>query len=247
MYTQGVAGTSIDQVVEASGTSKSQLYHYFADKDALVAAVITAQTERVFDEQEPHLERLNSFEGLERWRDLVVQRVRARQGANGCQIGALASELADRSEPARILLYSTFQTWESYLSAGLSRMRERGELKPEADPLALAMGIMAAVQGGYLLAQTARSEHPMEVALDMALNQVRAHCRPAPARADVLDLVRLRTSQHRFDARPVVTPTSPVSVASVARRRRLSPGTCASELRRCPVRAAGHAAGGGRR
>jgi TetR/AcrR family transcriptional repressor of nem operon len=32
MYANGVAGTTTDQVIEASGTSKSQLYHYFDDK-----------------------------------------------------------------------------------------------------------------------------------------------------------------------------------------------------------------------
>jgi hypothetical protein len=32
---------------------------------------------------------------------------------------------------------------------------------------------MAALQGGYLLAQTARDVRPMEVALDMALDHVR--------------------------------------------------------------------------
>ena len=55
MHANGVAGTTIDQVIEASGTSKSQLYHYFADKDALVAAVIKMQSARVLERQEPHL------------------------------------------------------------------------------------------------------------------------------------------------------------------------------------------------
>jgi hypothetical protein len=42
MHRQGVAATTLDQVVDTSGISKSQLYHYFPDKDALVAEVIAA-------------------------------------------------------------------------------------------------------------------------------------------------------------------------------------------------------------
>ncbi len=35
-YAHGVDRTSLDDVMAESGVSKSQLYHYFADKDALV-------------------------------------------------------------------------------------------------------------------------------------------------------------------------------------------------------------------
>src|SRR6516165_6104088 len=56
MYEHGVDRTSLDEVMAASGVSKSQLYHYFADKDALVLAVIALQAERVLDAQQPHLE-----------------------------------------------------------------------------------------------------------------------------------------------------------------------------------------------
>ena len=36
VWAQGVGETSLDDVMEKSGASKSQLYHYFADKDALL-------------------------------------------------------------------------------------------------------------------------------------------------------------------------------------------------------------------
>ena len=37
---RGAGGASLDQILEAAGASKSQLYHYFADKGELVRAVI---------------------------------------------------------------------------------------------------------------------------------------------------------------------------------------------------------------
>jgi AcrR family transcriptional regulator len=182
MHAAGVAGTTMDQVVVASGTSKSQLYHYFADKEALVAAVIKFQVARVLEFQEPYLERLASVADLRRWRDAVVRFVEEAHGANGCAVGSLASELADRSEPARILIEAAFRSWESYLAAGLRRMQERGELDAMADPGELATGLMAAYQGGYLLSQAARSARPMAVALDLALDSIEAG-RPRSDRA----------------------------------------------------------------
>lgn len=172
MHVSGVAGTTMDQVIEASGTSKSQLYHYFADKEALVAAVIRLQAAKVMQRQEPYLEQLSSLAGLRRWRDVVVKVVAERHGAYGCEIGSLVSEVADRSEPARILLDATLRTWESYLSAGLSRMQERGELPSDLDPDELATGIMAAYQGGYLLSQASHSPRPLALALDHAIDHL---------------------------------------------------------------------------
>jgi hypothetical protein len=59
-------------------------------------------------------------------------------------------------------------------------MQESGELSRDADVDALAVGLMAAVQGGYLLSQTRRDGRAMAMALDMALHSVRASLAPRP-------------------------------------------------------------------
>jgi hypothetical protein len=53
-------------------------------------------------------------------------------------------------------------------------MQDRGELDASADAAELAIGIMAACQGGYLLSQTARSARPMALALDLAIRNMEA-------------------------------------------------------------------------
>jgi Transcriptional regulator len=175
-FAAGVGQTCLDAVLAASGTSKSQLYHYFADKDDLVLAVIERQTERVLAAQEPHLQDLDSPAGLRRWRDAVVALQRERLCTGGCPLGSLAAELADAERP-RALLAASFRRWESYLVAGLNAMRDRGELRAGADPADLATAIMTALQGGLLLTDTERSIRSLELALDMALDHVGAHLR----------------------------------------------------------------------
>ncbi len=174
VFAAGVADTSLDAVLAASGTSKSQLYHYFADKDDLVLAVIRRQTERVMAAQGERLDDLDSLAGLRRWRDAVVELQRQHDCIGGCPIDSLAAELAD-SPPARALLEASFLEWESYLVAGFTAMSDRGELAPTADPVELATAVMSALQGGLLLTQTTRSTRPLELALDMAIDHVAAH------------------------------------------------------------------------
>lgn len=174
---RGVAGTSLDDVMAATATSKSQLYHYFANKDALIREVITTQLGRVIAAQEPDLREVSSWEGLQRWCDRLVAATRARQGVGGCPLGSLVGELAERSDSARQVLAQCFAEWESYLSMGFAAMRDNGELTAEADPAELALTMMSALQGGLLMAQTMRSARPVELALNMALGHLRAYRR----------------------------------------------------------------------
>lgn len=172
---RGVAGTSLDAVMTASSTSRSQLYHYFVDKDALISEVIKTQLGRVIAAQEPRLREVTSWEGLQRWCDHLVTTTHATQGVGGCPLGSLVSELADRSESARLELVRSFAEWQSYLSKGFAVMRDNAELVPASDPDELALTMMSALQGGLLMAQTTRSARPLELALKMALGYIAAY------------------------------------------------------------------------
>jgi TetR/AcrR family transcriptional regulator, transcriptional repressor for nem operon len=174
IYLHGVEGTSLDDVMAESGASKSQLYHYFADKNALVLEVIALQTERVFEAQQPHLEALDSLPALRRWRDAVIDLQKGKR-PRGCPIGTLASELSNDFEGARAALATSFATWSGHIENGLQAMRLRGELAPSADPRALAAAILCAIQGGLLLAKTTRTSRPLELAFDMAIDHVARH------------------------------------------------------------------------
>jgi TetR/AcrR family transcriptional repressor of nem operon len=174
MYVKGVNATTLDDVRGASNTSKSQFYNHFADKEQLVRAVVEARAAQVLERERGYLQRLKSFQGLVRWRNALVQRNALQNGAYGCGLGSMASELADQDEEARSMLAESFAEWEGLLAAGLRRMRDGGVLRQDADPEKLATGLMAALQGGYLLAETAHDITPMEVALDMALDHVRS-------------------------------------------------------------------------
>src|ERR1700760_4778305 len=76
MYSHGVAGTSTPAVRDAAGVSSSQIYHYFAGKDDLTRAVIAFQAEAILSQQTPFLARLDSFDALHAWRDVVVDAAR---------------------------------------------------------------------------------------------------------------------------------------------------------------------------
>ena len=172
---QGVRATTLDDIQSATGTSRSQLFHYFpGGKADLVRAVAVRQTERVLDGQRPLLDALDSFEALQVWRDAIVEAQRDRQCVGGCPLGSLASEVAEHDEQARELLAGSFARWQAHLSRGLRSMQQHGALQAGADVEDLALATIASLQGGLLLTQTTRSIRALEVALDAALAHLRS-------------------------------------------------------------------------
>jgi TetR/AcrR family transcriptional repressor of nem operon len=173
MFEHGVAGTTMEDVKAAAGASSSQLYHYFADKQALVLAVIAYQNETIVGGQESMFVQLDSIQGLRTWRDFLVQHQREFQCRGGCPIGSLGSELAETDPQARTAVSAAFLRWEAGIRGGLRAMHDRGELT--ASPEDLALTILAALQGGLLLTQIHRDVHALEVTLDAMINHVAAH------------------------------------------------------------------------
>ncbi|MFD5625953.1 TetR/AcrR family transcriptional regulator [Streptomyces sp. NPDC127072] len=172
MYRHGAAGTSTPALRDAAGVSSSQIYHYFADKDELTRAVITFQTEAILANQAPMLARLDSLDALRAWRDVVVDAARQRGGDGGCPLGSLSSELSDHNPQARDALAASFTAWGTAIREGLLSLFAQGAPRPQADADRLALALLAAVQGGLLLAQAQHTTDALEAALDTVIAHI---------------------------------------------------------------------------
>jgi AcrR family transcriptional regulator len=163
---RGVDRVSLEDVERDAGVGRSQLYHYFEGRDDLLRAVIDTTTDAVLGAQDGLLDELDSFEAIDRWFEGLVALQDERGAMGGCPIGSLVGQLAERDEETRAALVSGFERWEQPLIEGLTRMQERGELKPDASVRDLADVIMAAIQGGLLLTQVRRDPQQLRRALD---------------------------------------------------------------------------------
>jgi len=170
---KGAAGVSLDDVRARTGASRSQLYHYFDDRDDLIRAVIDVTTDAVLDVQGELLDHLDSWAGIDRWFDFMVQHQIAEQARGGCPIGSLAGQLAESDPEARAAIAAGFDRWEVHIREGLTRMKARGKLRKDADPAALATATMASIQGGLLLTQVRREPQQLRIALNAARNNLR--------------------------------------------------------------------------
>ncbi|WP_431220149.1 TetR/AcrR family transcriptional regulator [Leifsonia xyli] len=169
----GVETATLEEIQSAAQVSASQLYHYFTNKSALILAVIDHQTEAVLGVHRPVLDRLDSFEALIEWRDVIVATLDAQNCVGGCPLGSLVSGLAESDPIARGALVESFGEWERLLRSGLVAMRDRGVLRNDVDVDALALSMLASVQGGLLLSQARRDSSAVRVAVDTAIDHLR--------------------------------------------------------------------------
>lgn len=169
---EGVGSLTPARIHLAAKVSPAELQRAFPDLDTIVEAVVEAQLEVVLRAQRPSLEAVQRLEDLERWRSRLLDSCAPE---NGCPLGSLIYHLARRRDRGQHALTAALSQWRALLASALSRIQATGDLDPGVAPEILATGVIAALQGGYLLAHTTQDPDQLRATLDMALGQVRVH------------------------------------------------------------------------
>ena len=168
---RGVDHMSLDDVRAASGASKSQLYHYFADRDALIEAAVARRCHEVHGQLTQAFAELESIDELERRLEGFV--LIYEQNFAGCPLGTIAVDVAEYNDAARREVASAFTAWGAIFADFFARLRDRGELRSDADPARLGTALVAALEGGQVLSQVHKDAAPLRIAIAAALGYVR--------------------------------------------------------------------------
>jgi len=168
---RGVEHVGLDDVLSAAGMGKGQLYHYFADRDALVEAAVTRRCAQVQEALAALFGGLDALSELERALGTFVK-IFEETGA-GCPIGTIAADVAGRNGGAQLKVAVAFDDWELLFADLFARLRARGDLRTDADPAALATALLAALEGGQILSQTRNDSTSLKIAVAAALAHIR--------------------------------------------------------------------------
>ncbi len=168
---QGYAATGVKQIVTEAEAPFSSLYHFFPDgKDELATEIIRSSghmfqqlVEYVFDSSPDVLSGVEScFAG-------AAETLRQTGYADACPIATVALEVASTNEPLREATAEVFESWiksatDRFLAAGI----------PEKTARELAIGLIGALEGAFLLSRATRSTEPMDIAGATSVAAVRA-------------------------------------------------------------------------
>jgi AcrR family transcriptional regulator len=156
---RGLRATSVGDILAAASVPKGCFYHHFASKDALGHEILARWNADLEARLLDYLTRDDGPAPLERVAAALDGFV-TEQEQSGCRggsaFGNLATELSDEHEGFRVTLAQAFQRLVGAFARQLERARANGELKPDADPQALAEFLVATLEGGILLARVHR-------------------------------------------------------------------------------------------
>jgi TetR/AcrR family transcriptional regulator, transcriptional repressor for nem operon len=169
MGVHGYRNTSLDDVLRESRVGKGNFYYHFRSKEELGYAILDQFIEAFLgrtlqpcfsDVDGRALNQVRCF--LDRVREIQ----RERNCVGGCPLGNLAAELSDLHEGFRGRLNSVFSAWRQRLTGALREAQERGDVRPDCRPEAVAHFLVASLEGAILMTKLTKDIGVMEQCVD---------------------------------------------------------------------------------
>jgi TetR/AcrR family transcriptional regulator, transcriptional repressor for nem operon len=166
----------MDDVVKQSGVSKSNIYYHFKSKDELALAVLEyhiAALQRLLRGQ-VSAEKITLLQKLERYTDLLIDELVARDCVGGCPLLSLMVEAGKTNESVRVCLAQFFRQQAHQLTALIEEGKHLGEIRKDLPAHVLASLIASWLEGTLMLASIQKSASSAREERDVLLSMLEA-------------------------------------------------------------------------
>jgi TetR/AcrR family transcriptional repressor of nem operon len=163
---RGYVGSSLNDLMEASGLKKGGIYRHFTSKEELAAEAFDYTWEAAWNARLLHVEEKTN--GIEKLKQLIANFVEHRSPvAGGCPILNTAIDADDGNTVLRVRVAKALRSWLSRLQVIVEQAREHRETRPGVDAKAVATLIVASLEGALMMSRLLRN--------DEALRRVQSH------------------------------------------------------------------------
>lgn len=171
IYRRGFQAASLDTILAQAGVTKGALYHHFPDKAALGHAVLD-EVVRGLLLQRWDMDSLARIEGdpisaLQQILRLRSTALTAREVALGCPLNNLAQEMSPLDEAFRRRVSATFGAWTDAFARAVQKGQAEGTVRRDLDARKVAGFVVAAIEGSFGLAKSAKSPSLLRANLDV--------------------------------------------------------------------------------
>ncbi len=173
-WTKGYEGTSVQDLVDATGLGRASLYGAFGDKQALFARTIERYRDLTRVEERLLADEPSVRKGLETlfksWLDLTC----ARRGPRGCYFLLVGTtcEMADKE--SRTVITERVIEVERMIERAIRRGQASGELVTDREPAAVARFLLVMLQGLATAARAGWARGKLEAVIPETLDQLMA-------------------------------------------------------------------------
>jgi TetR/AcrR family transcriptional repressor of nem operon len=158
---RGFAGSSMQDVMEATGLEKGGLYRHFSSKEELAAEAFRYAVARA---EKVRFDKLDRSRGaLDQLRLLVDRFVNMRSDvAGGCAIFNTAIEADDGNRVLRGLALKALQDWKDRLARIVREGIRAGEIRKGTVPGRVANILIATLEGALTMSRLEGTKTPLE-------------------------------------------------------------------------------------
>jgi TetR/AcrR family transcriptional repressor of lmrAB and yxaGH operons len=155
---RGYYGTSLSDILEASGAPRGSLYFHFpGGKDQLAVEATQAAVAEATDALRGALSAAESpAQGVRAYAEAAAQLMRASDYTFGCPVAPVVLDAAGGVRALETVCREAFATWVAMLRAAFT-----GAGMPARRAQALALVVVASVEGALLLARAYRDCAPL--------------------------------------------------------------------------------------
>ncbi len=151
---RGFAGTSMGDIVKATGLSKGGVYGNFSSKEAIAVAAFEHAVKEVHDQVRARTRVIeHPIDKLKAVIYFYKEHVTEPPVAGGCPIQNTAIEADDGNLLLRGHAIKALSTWHHRIAATLAQGQADGLVRSSVDPPEFATQFIATLEGGIMLAQ----------------------------------------------------------------------------------------------
>jgi TetR/AcrR family transcriptional regulator, transcriptional repressor for nem operon len=163
---RGYEGSSLNDLMEATGLKKGGIYRHFSSKEELAAEAFDYTWKAAWNARWLHVDEKTKC--IEKLKQIIANFIDHRPPvAGGCPILNTAIDADDGNPVLREHVAKALRFWMTCLQNILEQARERGETQGGVNPKAVATLIIASLEGALMISRIQRN--------DEALRRVRSH------------------------------------------------------------------------
>jgi TetR/AcrR family transcriptional repressor of nem operon len=163
-YKNSFQGGSLNQIVEAAGTTKGALFHHFAGKQELGYAVLDEVIGPILEQRwlAPLADTTDPVAEIKRlFRQFVKEDTRSGYYVQGCPLNNLAQEMSPLDEGFRKRIDRLYGAWRQRYADALATGIKAGKVRKDVSPRKVAALVVATQMGIWGTGKSSQSDDLM--------------------------------------------------------------------------------------
>ncbi len=163
---KGFGATTINDLLDVSGTTKGNLYFHFSDKEAVALEVLRREQQSFSDFLEQAFSGKSAAAGLDNFFNKALEKQCQQGFIGGCLFGNTALETSDTSPLFAGLVRDVFAEWIKTFEEKITAAQAVKQIRTDIPAGDLAEMVVATIEGGIMQSRLQKSAAPLKRSLE---------------------------------------------------------------------------------